>query len=120
MHMTIEENNNIPKLSISAKKRIKLILETEPSSSFVRLAVNGGGCSGLSYAFSIENKISTDDIIIFKDIDKSIKFVTDNISAAYIKNAEINWKENISGSAFIVNNPNATASCGCGTSFSIA
>ena len=53
-------------------------------------------------------------------IFKAIAFVTDKISVTYIEKAEIDWKENISGSSFIVNNPNATANCGCGTSFSIA
>ena len=120
MHMTIKENNKIPKLSLSAKQRIKTILNHEKENSFVRLAVNGGGCSGLSYAFSIENKINEDDIIIFESDDKGIKFVTDDISIKYMKNAEIDWKEDISGSTFIINNPNATANCGCGTSFSIA
>ena len=120
MHMTINENNRIPTLSLSAQKRIGVILKSEPNNSFVRLAVNGGGCSGLSYEFSIEKVIQNDDIIIFESDDNSIAFVTDKISVTYIEKAEIDWKENISGSSFIVNNPNATANCGCGTSFSIA
>ena len=120
MHMTTNENNRIPKLSLSAQKRIGVILASEPNDSFIRLSVNGGGCSGFSYLFSIEREIQSNDIIIFEDSIKGIGFVTDTVSVGYMKNSQIDWKEDISGSSFTVNNPNATSNCGCGTSFSVA
>lgn len=81
---------------------------------FVRVHIEGGGCSGFMYGFSITNEISEDDIHI-----ADINFVVDTLSYQYIENSTIDYEETIMGSRFLVTNPQASTTCGCGQSFSI-
>ena len=106
-------------ISESALKRIKLI-QGQEGKGFLRITVDGGGCSGFSYSFNFDNSILLkDDIIASTDSEGKPALVTDNISLTYLTGSEITWKEDLNGAAFSIDNPNATSSCGCGTSFSV-
>ena len=101
-----------------ALERIKLI-QSQEGEGFLRITVDGGGCSGFSYSFNFDNKKLEDDIIASSDKNGLPALVTDTISLNYLTGSEITWKEDLSGASFTIDNPNATSSCGCGTSFSV-
>lgn len=82
----------------------------------LRVAVNGGGCSGFQYDFSITQAREADDVAIEKN---GVTVLVDQVSLDFLKGAEIDFADEIIGAAFRINNPNATSSCGCGTSFSV-
>ena len=103
------------KLSKIAAERIKFLLIDE-EGSFFRISVLGGGCSGFQYNFSFEANLNKDDLI-FKD--HGVTFIIDNVSLDFIKGSTLDFVSELSGSFFNIINPNATANCGCGTSFSI-
>ena len=103
-------------LSAAAAKRITVMLENEPDGSFFRVAVNGGGCSGFQYEFSIDTARQDDDLSF---VSHDVEVVIDEISLELVDNAELDYVQDLMGAYFSVRNPNATASCGCGTSFSV-
>jgi iron-sulfur cluster insertion protein len=103
-------------LTASAAKRIKSMLLEEPDGNFFRVAVLGGGCSGFQYDFSIDDTRQADDCVF---VSHGVEVVIDEISLELVDTAELDYKQDLMGSYFAVNNPNATASCGCGTSFSV-
>ena len=103
-------------LSKAAALRITQLLESEPVGSFFRVAVLGGGCSGFQYDFSIDKNRQDDDLIF---VAHNVEVVVDETSLELIDHAELDYVQDLMGSYFAVTNPNATASCGCGTSFSI-
>lgn len=107
-----------PDVSISgrAAKRIAQILASEPSGTALRIAVLGGGCSGFQYSFELDPSRSSDDLVIERD---GATVLIDPISLPYVSGSEIDFVDDMIGQSFQVHNPNATASCGCGTSFSI-
>ena len=82
----------------------------------LRVAVNGGGCSGFQYDFEITTERRADDLVIERD---GVRVLVDEVSLQYMTGSEIDYAEELIGAAFKVKNPNATASCGCGTSFSV-
>jgi len=103
-------------VSDRAARRIAAILAREPAGSMLRVAVNGGGCSGFQYDFSIAGAREADDLAIEKD---GVIVLIDPVSLDFLKGSEIDFADEIIGAAFRINNPNATANCGCGTSFSV-
>ncbi len=104
-------------VSLSAVKRIETILETEESpDQALRVIVSGGGCSGYQYGFSLDAKVAEDDRVFERN---GIKVVVDDISLDLLAGSEIDFVDDLIGSYFQVRNPNATAACGCGTSFAI-
>ena len=103
-------------LTASAAARITKMLADEPDGSFFRVAVLGGGCSGFQYDFSIDITKQPDDCVFTAH---NVEIVIDAISLELVDTAELDYKQDLMGSYFAVNNPNATASCGCGTSFSV-
>lgn len=103
-------------VSDRAAKRIAEILSREPAGAMLRLAVNGGGCSGFQYDFSITTDREEGDLAIEKN---GVIVLVDSVSLDFLKGAEIDFADELIGAAFKVNNPNATSSCGCGTSFSV-
>ena len=103
-------------VTASAARRIKEILEGEPDKRALRVAVNGGGCSGFQYEFALEADRHDDDIAVEKD---GAMVLIDQTSLVYMGGSEIDFVDDLIGQAFKVKNPNATMSCGCGTSFSI-
>jgi len=82
----------------------------------LRVAVDGGGCSGFQYGFQFDETSEEDDILMEY---QGVKVIVDMLSLQYLSGAEIDFKDDIMGSRFLVNNPNASATCGCGSSFSI-
>ena len=103
-------------LSDSAARRIADILAAEAQGSMLRIAVSGGGCSGFQYGFNLDDKKLENDTLIERD---GAVVVIDDISLLYLAGSEIDFVDDIIGAAFRVNNPNATASCSCGSSFSV-
>ncbi len=99
-----------------AARRISEILRSEPAGSMLRVSVEGGGCSGFQYKFGFEQAKAADDLVLARD---GATVLIDPVSAQYMAGAEIDYVDDLIGAAFKVNNPIATASCGCGTSFSI-
>src|SRR4029079_8093156 len=103
-------------LTSRAATRIKDILAADPSASAWRVAVEGGGCSGFQYDFKLDSERADDDLVIERD---GATVLMDSVSLVYIHASEIDFVDDLIGRSFKVNNPQATMSCGCGTSFSI-
>jgi iron-sulfur cluster assembly accessory protein len=99
-----------------ALKRVAEVLRDEPPGSFLRISVNGGGCSGFQYSFDIVPAAEEGDLILG---DASARLAIDPVSIDFIKGAQVDFVDDLMGSSFRIANPNATASCGCGTSFAI-
>jgi iron-sulfur cluster assembly accessory protein len=99
-------------ISERAARRIGEILKTEGDGAMLRISVEGGGCSGFQYKFDVEH----DDLVIARD---SAIVVVDPASVPFLAGSEVDFVDDLIGASFRVVNPNATASCGCGTSFSI-
>ena len=95
-----------------AKNQIKKITETEDNKKYFRISVQGGGCSGFKYNFSFDKKIEAEDIIFNKTI-------IDKNSLDIIKGSIIDYKKELIGNSFVIKNPQASSSCGCGLSFSV-
>ena len=103
-------------LSESAAKRIAQIVSSEEGKQSLRVSVEGGGCSGFSYAFDIERARATDDVAIERD---GATVLADPMSLEYMSGSVIDFVNDLIGQSFKIENPLATASCGCGTSFSL-
>jgi iron-sulfur cluster assembly accessory protein len=103
-------------VSPRAAKRIAVILSGEGQGAMLRLAVTGGGCSGFQYNFALDESRMDDDLFIEEG---GAKILIDPVSLDFLAGAEIDFTDDLIGQAFKVNNPNATSSCGCGTSFSV-
>jgi iron-sulfur cluster insertion protein len=103
-------------LSDRAAERIARILSGESEPKVLRVTVSGGGCSGFQYGFDLADSHDDDDLVIEKC---GATVVIDSVSLLYLTGSEIDFVDDLIGAAFQVRNPNATASCGCGTSFSI-
>lgn len=100
----------------SAANKVKSLIEEENNPKLnLRVFVAGGGCSGFQYGFKFEDTIEEDDKIIEKN---AVKLLIDPVSLQYLKDAEIDYREDLNGSQFIIRNPNAKTTCGCGSSFS--
>ena len=103
-------------LSQSAASRIRQIGEREGRPLMLRVAVEGGGCSGFSYQFDLVDEVQADDLKIERD---GAAAVVDEVSMVLLKGSEIDFVDELAGAEFKVRNPNAKSSCGCGVSFSI-
>ena len=103
-------------LTARAAKRINEIMGSEPDGSSLRISVNGGGCSGFSYAFDIARNREAQDVAIERD---GATVVVDPVSLEYMSGSTIDFVNDLIGQSFKIENPLATASCGCGTSFSL-
>ncbi len=104
-------------LSDAAAKRIATILGADPEKSAMRVSVEGGGCSGFSYKFDLVDTAAADDDIVLEK--GNARVLIDQLSLVYMDGSEIDFIDNLMGQSFQIKNPNAVASCGCGTSFSI-
>jgi iron-sulfur cluster assembly accessory protein len=99
-----------------AARKIGEILRKEPNGAMLRVSVAGGGCSGFQYKFDTDNARAEDDIVIER---AGATVLIDPVSVNYMAGSEIDFVDDLIGSSFKVNNPQATASCGCGTSFAL-
>ncbi|MEI8146850.1 MAG: iron-sulfur cluster assembly accessory protein [Alphaproteobacteria bacterium] len=99
-----------------AAARIAKVLTSEPAGSMLRITVEGGGCSGFQYKFGFTTDKSAEDLAIEKN---GVVVLIDDVSLPFMTGTQLDWVDDLIGSAFKISNPNATASCGCGTSFSV-
>ena len=103
-------------LSENAARRIKAIAESEGRPLMLRVAVDGGGCSGFQYRFDLVDTVEDEDLKVERD---GAAALVDVVSLALLKGSEIDFVDELAGAEFRVRNPNAKSSCGCGVSFSI-
>ena len=103
-------------VSERAARRIGEILKAEPEGTMLRVSVEGGGCSGFQYKFDMERAKEPDDLVLGRD---GAVVLIDPVSVDYMAGSEIDFVDDLIGASFKVKNPKATASCGCGTSFSL-
>ncbi len=99
----------------AATKVAHLIAEEGNDDLKLRVYVQGGGCSGFQYGFTFDEEVNEDDTRIEKN---GVTVLVDAMSIQYLKGAEIDYKEDVSGAQFVIRNPNAATTCGCGSSFS--
>jgi iron-sulfur cluster insertion protein len=103
--------------SDSAAKKVKQLIEEEGNPGLkLRVFVTGGGCSGFQYGFTFDEVKNEDDSVMEKD---GVQLLIDPMSAQYLTGAEIDYTEGLEGAQFVIKNPNATTTCGCGSSFSV-
>jgi iron-sulfur cluster insertion protein len=117
--MSVAESFNPASINLSARavrKVRELVAEEENQALKLRVYITGGGCSGFQYGFSFEEDAAEDDAAIEKD---GVTVLVDPMSFQYLVGSEVDYTEGLEGSRFIVNNPNAATTCGCGSSFSI-
>ena len=103
-------------LTERAARRINDVLRKEPQGSMLRVAVNGGGCSGFQYAFDVTQERQDDDLVIERE---GAVVLVDSVSLDFLRGSRIDFVNDLIGQSFKIENPNATASCGCGTSFAV-
>jgi iron-sulfur cluster assembly accessory protein len=103
-------------LSERAARRIAELLRSEAAPALFRVSVEGGGCSGFQYRFDLVQESAPDDLIVERD---GARVVVDPVSLGFLHDAEIDFVDDLIGAQFKINNPNVTAACGCGTSFSV-
>ena len=115
--INIQSRTNMITISDSAKTKIKdLLLEENNPKLALRTFVQGGGCSGFSYGFTFDEEVNEDDFEVPLD---QFKVLVDAMSMQYLSGSEIDYKEDLQGSSFSIKNPNATTTCGCGSSFGV-
>lgn len=103
--------------SETAANKVKGLIEEEGNERLMlRVFITGGGCSGFQYGFTFDEDLEEDDTVVVRD---GVRLVVDPMSFQYLEGAEVDYTEGLEGSRFIINNPNATTTCGCGSSFSV-
>ncbi|CAM4041666.1 iron-sulfur cluster insertion protein ErpA [Bordetella tumulicola] len=101
----------------SAAAKVKDLLAEEGNAELkLRVFVQGGGCSGFQYGFTFDEAVNDDDTVLDKD---GVQLLVDPMSFQYLVGAEIDYKEDLEGAQFVIRNPNASTTCGCGSSFSV-
>ena len=104
-------------LTDSAASKVRQLLQEQGKSGQVlRVYIQGGGCSGFQYGFNFEDNAASDDALVERD---GVTVAVDPMSFQYLMGAEVDYREDLEGARFVINNPNATTTCGCGASFSI-
>ena len=115
--LTSYENSDLLVFTDAAASKVKDLIEEERNDALkLRVFVSGGGCSGFQYGFTFDEKIQDGDTKVEKN---GVTLLVDPMSFQYLTGAEIDYKEDLEGSQFVIKNPNATTTCGCGSSFSI-
>jgi len=103
--------------SASAVDKVRQLIEEEGNMALkLRVFISGGGCSGFSYGFTFDDAVAEDDAVIERN---GISLLVDSMSYQYLEGAKISYQEGLQGSQFLVANPNASSTCGCGNSFAI-
>jgi iron-sulfur cluster insertion protein len=113
------ENPGIPGVVFTdsaARKVQELILEERNPELKLRVYISGGGCSGFQYGFSFDEDQAEDDIAVDND---GVKLLIDPLSFQYLMGAQVDYSESLQGAQFVIRNPNAATTCGCGSSFSV-
>ena len=103
--------------SESAAIKVKCLIENDGDDSLkLRVFITGGGCNGFSYGFTFDSEVAEDDAMVERE---GVTMLVDSMSYPYLAGAQVDYVENLNGSQFVVTNPNASATCGCGSSFAI-
>lgn len=101
----------------AAANKVKALIEEEKNPNLkLRVSVDGGGCSGFQYGFGFDENVADDDTVIEKN---GVSMLVDVTSMQYLNGSEVDYLEGLEGARFVVNNPNAKSTCGCGSSFSV-
>ncbi len=100
----------------AANKVAELLAEEDNPDLKLRVYITGGGCSGFQYGFTFDDEVAEDDTLIEKN---GVTVLIDAMSLQYLKGAEIDYKDDLSGARFVIRNPNARTTCGCGSSFAV-
>ncbi len=103
-------------LSVAAARRVAEIMASEPGALALRVEVLAGGCSGLQYKFDLTAAQAADDVVVAHD---GATVLVDPVSLEFLEGAQLDFNDDLMGAHFAIKNPNATSSCGCGTSFSV-
>lgn len=104
-------------VSDSAVAKVKSLIDEEGNNDLkLRVYVTGGGCSGFQYGFTFDEVVAEDDSVVERD---GIKVLIDALSYPYLAGAKVDYEEGLQGSKFVIQNPNASSTCGCGSSFSL-
>ena len=116
----LSDSSNMPTplvFSDSAACKVKSLIDEEGNPELkLRVFVQGGGCSGFQYGFTFDEAVNEDDTVMDKN---GVQLLIDSMSYQYLVGAEIDYKEDLEGAQFVIKNPNATTTCGCGSSFSV-
>jgi len=126
MSASVQTESLVPDASIvpaplvftdSAAGKVKALIDEEGNPELkLRVFVQGGGCSGFQYGFTFDEAVNEDDTVMDKN---GVQLLIDSMSYQYLVGAEIDYKEDLEGAQFVIKNPNATTTCGCGSSFSV-
>jgi len=117
MSAVTEQDEPVMLFSDNAAKKVRLLIEEEGNDGLkLRVYITGGGCSGFSYGFSFDEDAKEDDTVVE---NAGVIMLVDPMSLQYLAGSEVDYSEGLQGSQFVVNNPNATTTCGCGSSFSV-
>jgi iron-sulfur cluster insertion protein len=100
----------------AARKAMELILEERNPALKLRVYISGGGCAGFQYGFTFDEAANEDDLEVVRE---GVTLLVDPLSYQYLQGAEVDYTENLQGAQFVIRNPNASTTCGCGSSFSI-
>ncbi|MFT8258161.1 MAG: iron-sulfur cluster insertion protein ErpA [Candidatus Symbiodolus clandestinus] len=115
MHSEVSQNQLVFTTAAAARVLQLLVEENNPTLN-LRVYITGGGCSGFQYGFTFDEKVQAGDILITTD---GANLVIDPMSFQYLQGAVVDYREGLEGSSFVVNNPNAKTTCGCGSSFTL-
>ncbi|MEW9810039.1 MAG: iron-sulfur cluster insertion protein ErpA [Candidatus Symbiodolus clandestinus] len=115
MHSEVSQNQLVFTTAAAARVLQLLVEENNPTLN-LRVYITGGGCSGFQYGFTFDEKVQAGDILITTD---GANLVIDPMSFQYLQGAVVDYREGLEGSRFVVNNPNAKTTCGCGSSFTL-
>lgn len=120
MNQSLAVNNALIFTDSAAHKVKELIMEEGNPQLNLRIYIEGGGCSGFKYNFTFDETINHDDTVIEKNLeDSAVKLLVDPMSLLYLAGATIDYREDINGAQFVIKNPNAKTTCGCGSSFTV-
>lgn len=113
----MNENQNVVIFTDNAAKKVSQLIAEEGNDNLkLRVYITGGGCSGFQYGFAFDEEIQDDDT---KIENGNVTMLIDSMSIQYLTGGEIDYKEDLSGAQFVIRNPNASTTCGCGSSFSV-
>jgi iron-sulfur cluster insertion protein len=113
----VAEEANVLEFSDSAAEKVRQLLEEEANDQLrLRVYITGGGCSGFQYGFMFDENEDEGDSVIEKN---GVRLLVDPLSGQYLEGAEIDYVEGIEGAQFVIRNPNAATTCGCGSSFGV-
>jgi iron-sulfur cluster insertion protein len=112
----VEQQDEVIFTDAAANKVRALLDEEDDASQKLRVFVTGGGCSGFQYGFKFDTAVEPDDTVVVKN---GVTLLVDAMSVQYLSGAEIDYRESVEGAQFVIRNPNASTTCGCGNSFSV-